>query len=67
MEIIDHHKVLNPDLIKNTIHEIDDKVGSCSSLVGQKYLKYCNENNIKPDFQIALMLHGVIILGKVKS
>lgn len=63
VEIIDHHQVLNPDSLTNINHEIDAKVGSCSSLVGQRYLRYCAENSVEPELQIALMLHGVIILG----
>ncbi|XP_015783542.1 uncharacterized protein LOC107361272 isoform X2 [Tetranychus urticae] len=65
VEIIDHHKVLNPSHQIGTQCEIDLDVGSCCTLIARRYLDYCETQKVNPDVQIALMLYGTIILDTV--
>ena len=61
IEIIDHHKyepkecpVSDPSQLA-----IDLSVGSCSTLIAERFLK----SDLKNDTQLALMFFGTIILG----
>ncbi len=67
IEIIDHHK---PSFDANNCPVsdaskvlIDTKVGSCCTLVSERFLS----SSISDDTQLALMLFGTIILGYFHS
>ena len=50
--------------LTNVKTEIDVTVGSCSTLIARRFINYCEENNVKINEEIALLLYGPIILGK---
>ncbi|XP_042908214.2 exopolyphosphatase PRUNE1 isoform X1 [Parasteatoda tepidariorum] len=60
VQIIDHHKINNPETISRIDSKIED-VGSCSTLIAEEILKFPN----LIDSQIALLLLGTILLDTV--
>ncbi|KAI1301614.1 Protein prune -like protein 2 [Halotydeus destructor] len=64
VQVIDHHKQSEArKAIVDTLmdSEVDEKVGSCCTLVAKRYI----EANSEHDVQIALMLYGPVILDTV--
>lgn len=64
VQVIDHHH----HQMKNTTRPIQDlendvTVGSCSTLVAQRYLTFCQDEDLI-DVQIILLLFGPIVLGE---
>lgn len=64
VQVIDHHHQM-----KNTTRPIQDlendvTVGSCSTLVAQRYLAFCQHDEDLIDVQIILLLFGPIVLGE---
>lgn len=65
-QIIDHHTPTRDlSTLKCDDIEIKEGVGSCCSLLAERYLSAHRNGKSKPDVQVALMLYGPILLGKL--
>lgn len=60
--MIDHHKYSQEDcpVSDQSRVEIDESVGSCSTLIAQRFLS----SDLRTDPQMALMFFGTIVLGE---
>ena len=65
-EIIDHHKDIATNRSPDVRTEIDTAVGSCCTLIARRFIDYCEENGLKIDEQVALLLYGPIVLGEFR-
>ena len=63
VQVIDHHRLNNPIRIVKDL-ENDVTVGSCCTLVAQRYLSFCGDDDDLIDVQIILLLFGPIVLGE---
>ena len=67
IKIIDHHKpsvkLSDASATSSMDIEIDETVGSCSTLVAKRYFQSLSDETAV-DVQVALLLYGPVILGE---